>query len=90
MTNRLYVGNLPWDTERGMVEDLFGLGERAVRDVHMVTDRDSGEFRGFAFVTMIDESRASLATKLLDGFTIGQRPIRVRPAEERQSGRGGR
>jgi RNA recognition motif-containing protein len=57
--------------------------------VHIVQDRDSGQSRGFGFVTMGSASEASAAIAQLDGTSLDGRSLRVNEAEERQSGGGG-
>jgi hypothetical protein len=85
---RLFVGNLAFDVRAEDVRELFSsIGE--VTDVHVVTDRDTGRSRGFAFVTMASGQAAKKAISELDGAVFGERQIRVNQAEER-SGGGGR
>ncbi|HTJ44311.1 MAG TPA: RNA-binding protein [Kofleriaceae bacterium] len=89
MGNRLYVGNLNFNTTGDTVRELFsGLG--TVTDVHMVMDRDTGRPRGFAFVTMSTDAEAQKAISELNGKNVDGRPLRVNEAEERpQRGGGG-
>ena len=85
MSNRLYVGNLSFNTSEDTLRDAFGhFGE--VTDVRIVTDRETGRSRGFAFVTMADPSNASQAMSQLNGAMIDGRDLRVSEAEERQQG----
>jgi cold-inducible RNA-binding protein len=86
---RLYVGNLSFDVSTDDLRNLFAeLGE--VTDVHMVTDRDTGRPRGFAFVSMKASAEARKAIAELDGKEVDGRNIRVNEAEERSSGGGPR
>lgn len=88
MSTRLYVGNLSFHTTDQTIRDQFGaLGE--VTDVHVVTDRDTGRPRGFAFVTMANDADATKAISKLDGAMVDGRALRVNQAEERQSRGGG-
>ena len=84
----MYVGNLPFETTEDEVRQLFEeYGE--IESVAMITDRDSGRFRGFCFVEM-DNAAASAAIAALDGQDFGGRDMRVneaRPREERGGGR---
>jgi RNA recognition motif-containing protein len=57
--------------------------------VHIVQDRETGQSRGFAFVTMSSAAEAANAISQLDGSDFGGRPLRVNEAEERQSRGGG-
>ena len=87
---KLYVGNLPFDTDEEQVRELFSTyGE--VRSVDMINDRDTGRFRGFCFVAM-DNSEADAAVQALNGYSFGGRPLKVneaKPREERPAGSGG-
>ena len=78
---KLYVGNLPFSTTeddvRGMFEP-FG----SLESLNLITDRDSGRFRGFGFVELEDDAAES-AMKELDGKDFGGRPLRVNEANER-------
>ena len=88
MGNRLYVGNLSFQATTETLRTAFAaLGE--VTDVHIVTDRDSGQSRGFGFVTMGSAQEAQNAIQQLNGTLIEGRPIRVNEAEERQPRGGG-
>ena len=98
MGKRLYVGNLSWDTNEETLRMTFGSDGRTVTDAHIVTDRESGRPRGFAFVEMSSEDEAQAAINALDGTELDGRNIRVNEAQERQprggggggGGRGGR
>jgi RNA recognition motif-containing protein len=86
--NRLYVGNLSFDTDEPALRDTFAEhGE--VTDVHIMTDRDTGRPRGFAFVTMKSAGDAQKAMRALDGSVVDGRPLRVNEAEDRPRGGGG-
>jgi cold-inducible RNA-binding protein len=88
MGNRIYVGNLSFNTNADDVRSLFAeLG--AVTDVHLVMDRDTGRPRGFAFVTMGSEAEARKAIEETNGRNVDGRPLRVNEAEERSSRGGG-
>jgi RNA recognition motif-containing protein len=83
---KLYVGNLPFSATE---EELRGVFEKhgGVSSVNVITDRETGRPRGFAFVEFEDESAAERAREALDGSDLGGRPLRVNEAHER--GRGG-
>jgi RNA recognition motif-containing protein len=88
MGNRLYVGNLSFNTTQATIQDTFAAcGE--VREVALPTDRETGRFRGFAFVTMGNEAAASDAISKLNGLMVDGRPIRVNEAQERPARGGG-
>jgi RNA recognition motif-containing protein len=83
---RLYIGNLPFSATEDELRELFGR-HGAVKSVNVVSDRETGRPRGFAFVEFEDASSAEAAMRALDGSNLGGRTIRVNEAQER--GRGG-
>jgi RNA recognition motif-containing protein len=86
---KIYVGNLSFNATDAELRDLFGRhGE--VSSVSLITDRETGQPRGFAFVEM--ESGADAAISALDGSQLGGRTLKVneaRPREDRGGGGGG-
>jgi len=88
LSKKLYVGNLPFSATE---EDLRSVFERhgTVDSVNVITDRETGRARGFAFVEMSDESAANDAIRSLDDSEMGGRNIRVNEAQDRQRGGGG-
>jgi RNA recognition motif-containing protein len=89
MSNRLYVGNLPFSATAETLRAAFApSGE--VTDVHVVNDRETGRSRGFGFVTMGNAHEAAKAIAAMNGTTLDGRELRVNEAEERpQHGGGG-
>jgi hypothetical protein len=88
MNTRLYVGNLSFHTTADGVRTAFQeFG--TVSDVHLVSDRETGRSRGFAFVTMGSPEEAAKAIEGMDGRTLDGRPLRVNEAEQRQQRGGG-
>ena len=88
MSNRLYVGNLPFHATHDLITQRFvACGE--VTAVDVVLDRDTGRSRGFAFVEMATPAAAEKAIAELDGQDFEGRPLRVSVAEERRSRGGG-
>lgn len=89
--NRLYVGNLPFKTTDADLSALFApFG--AVSNANVVTDRDTGRSRGFAFVEMATAEAAQAAIGGLDGKPFEGRNLQVsvaRPREDRPRGGGG-
>jgi RNA recognition motif-containing protein len=87
---KLYVGNLPFDTDEDAIRELFsGYGD--VLSVDMINDRETGRFRGFCFVGM-ENAEADAAIEALNNYSFGGRPLKVneaRPREERSGGGGG-
>jgi RNA recognition motif-containing protein len=88
MGNRLYVGNLPFTATTGTLREAFA-ASGDVTDVHIVTDRESGQSRGFGFVTMGNAHEAAKAMAAMNGATLEGRALRVNEAEERQQSGGG-
>ena len=88
MGNRLYIGNLSYNADGTSLRSLFGTcGE--VTDVHIVQDRETGQSRGFGFITMGTAAEAAKAISTLDGSLFDGRALRVNEAEERQNRGGG-
>lgn len=86
MGKRLYVGNLPYDTDEGSLRDAFGQDGRVVASVHLVMDRETGRPRGFAFVEMQTDEEAKKAIAALDGQDFRGRMLRINEAEDRRPG----
>ncbi len=89
MGTRLYVGNLPFDTDEAQLRQLFGEGGRTVTEVKIITDRDTGRPRGFAFVEMGSQSEAEAAISALNGKDMGGRALTVNEAREQAPRRSG-
>src|SRR5262245_28979495 len=92
MSVRLYVGNLPFSISEAEVEGMFReIG--VVESTNLVTDRDTGRSRGFAFVEMESRESAETAIATLNGREIDGRALTVneaRPRENRAPRGGGR
>ena len=84
----LYIGNLPWSVNDDSLKSLFGAHGNVDR-AKVVTDRDTGRSRGFAFVTMTNDAEAQASITALNGTQVEGRAITVRQAEPRQPGGGG-
>jgi cold-inducible RNA-binding protein len=89
MGKRLYVGNLNFATTEDDLRAAFSEGGRNVTDVHIVTDRETGRPRGFAFVELGSDDDARAAIESLDGSDLMGRKIQVNEARERTTGGGG-
>lgn len=89
MTNRLFIGNLSFNTSQADLEAFFAAAGE-VREVTIPTDRETGQPRGFGFVTMADASAANAAISQLNGATLDGRVVKVNEAQERTQGGGGR
>jgi len=90
MSTRLYVGNLSYNTSQADLEAFFAAAGE-VREVAIPTDRETGQPRGFAFVTMSSASAANSAIAQLNGSMLDGRNLKVNEAQERpaRSGFGG-
>lgn len=92
MNNKIFVGNLSFDTTENDLHDAFA-AHGAVTEANLMTDRDTGRPRGFAFVTMASPEDAQKAIEALNGTMLGGRSLTVneaRPKEERSSSGGNR
>lgn len=88
MSKKLYVGNLSFQANDQDLEDLFNqFGD--VVSARIITDRDSGRSRGFAFVEMSDDNAAQSAIDELNDKDFMGRNISVNIARERQERSGG-
>ena len=91
MTQKMYVGNLSFQTTEGDLDNLFAqAGE--VESVRIITDRDTGRSRGFGFVEMSDENAAK-AVAQFNGTELDGRELTVneaKPQVKRDGGGGGR
>jgi RNA recognition motif-containing protein len=83
VSKKLYVGNLSFSSTEEDLQSTFGRFG-AVDSVAVITDRETGRPRGFAFVEMADASAADEAIRALDGSDLGGRSIRVNEAQSRR------
>ena len=91
MSNKLFVGNLSFDTTENDLQDAFA-AHGTVTETNIMMDRMSGRPRGFGFVTMSTPEEAQKAIAALNGAQLGGRALTVniaRPREERPGGGGG-
>jgi cold-inducible RNA-binding protein len=85
---RIYVGNLSYETTSEEIRQEFAaFGE--VKSVDIMSDKFSGQSKGFGFVDMTSVSEGQAAIANLNGKTIGDRTIVVNPARDRVDNRGG-
>jgi len=89
MGRRLYVGNLSFTTTELELREVFGQ-YGTVTETKMVTDRETGRPRGFAFIEMATEQDAKQAIDELNGRELGGRALTVNEAQERSGGGGHR
>ncbi len=86
LNKKLYVGNLSFSTTEAELRELFE-EHGAIESVNVITDRETGRSRGFAFVELEDAGSAEKAMRALDGREVGGRTLRVNEANERGGGR---
>ena len=88
MGNRLYVGNLSFNTSQETLQEAFSAAGE-VREIAIPTDRETGQPRGFAFITMGSDQAAAAAIQQFNGQVLDGRALKVNEAEERPRGGGG-
>ena len=86
---RLYVGNLSFDTMEDDLVAAFEQDGRTVSSARIMTDRDTGRSRGFAFVEMGSEADAQAAIDSMNGSNLDGRDLKVNEAQERTQRDGG-
>jgi RNA recognition motif-containing protein len=85
---KIFVGNLPFSATEDTVRALF-TAHGTVNKVALITDRDTGQPRGFGFIEM-GNADAARAMQALNGTDFGGRALKVNEAKERESGGGSR
>jgi cold-inducible RNA-binding protein len=88
MGTKLYVGNLPFSITSQELSDLFSQAGEVV-SANIITDRFSGQSRGFGFVEMADEGSAQAAVTQFNDYQMKGRGLKVNEAKPREGGRGG-
>src|SRR5882757_1332728 len=91
MAKRIYVGGLPYSATDADLENLFA-SVGTVTSAVVVTDRYTGQAKGFGFVEMSTDAEADTAINTLNGTTMGGRTLTVneaKPREDRSGGGGG-
>jgi RNA recognition motif-containing protein len=81
--SKLYIGNLPFTTTEAELRTVFERHGR-VESVNVISDRETGRPRGFAFVEMADADSAKNAIRALDGTDFGGRSLKVNEAQDRR------
>ena len=88
MATKLYVGNLSYQTTDQQLHELFSEAGN-VASAQVVTDRYTGEARGFGFVEMATEDEAQQAIAAINGRNVGGRALVVNESRPREGGGGG-
>lgn len=92
MSNKLFVGNLSFNTTENDLQDAFA-AHGTVTETNLMMDRETGRPRGFGFITMSTAEEAQKAIEALNGKDMDGRALTVnvaKPREERTGGGGGR
>ena len=92
MSNKLFVGNLSFNTTENDLNDAFA-AHGTVTETNLMMDRETGRPRGFGFITMSSAEEAQKAIAAMNGKEIDGRALTVnvaKPREERTGGGGGR
>ena len=84
----IYVGNLPYTATEEDVTDLFA-AYGPVERVKIITDRETGRSKGFAFVTLGDQSQLNASIEALNGHDFQGRALRVNASEPKEPSQGG-
>jgi len=79
MAKKIYIGNMSYDTNENTLRELFAAHGEVV-SVSVITDRETGRPRGFAFVEMASDAAANAAISALDGQSVDGRTIKVNEA----------
>ncbi len=90
MESKLYVGNLPYNVTEDQLRELFSQAGQ-IKDVALITDRQTGRSKGFAFVEFNTQAEAEKAIEMFNNQDFEGRPLTVnmaRPREERGGGGG--
>jgi len=82
MANKLFVGNLSWDTTDDSLRDFFSQVGNVV-SAQVIKDRNTGRSRGFGFVEFDSADAITKATQELNGKTLDGREINVNEAREK-------
>ena len=88
MPKKLYVGNLAYSVTNDDLKNLFSQSG-TVESVAVISDKFSGQSKGFAFVEMTDSGEAATAIQTLDGTEFMGRNLKVNEAKPREAGGGG-
>lgn len=89
MAKKLYVGNLSYSTEEANIRKLFEAHGEVV-SINLITDKYTGQSKGFGFVEMATDEAAKAAMNALNGQQVDGRAIRVNEAFDKPRREGGR
>jgi RNA recognition motif-containing protein len=89
MGNRLYVGNLAFTTTEDSLRSALEESGGTCKDIHLVTDRETGRPRGFGFAEMSSDAEAQAVIAAMDGKDLDGRNLTVNEAKPRAASGGG-
>lgn len=89
MAKRLFVGNISFSTTPESIQQFFQSEGVRISNIKIITDRDTGRSRGFAFVEVDGDKEANKAIENLNGAVLDGRTIAVSEAHERERSGGG-
>ena len=84
MAKKLYVGNLSYSVDSAELQQMFG-AHGTVQSADIITDRDTGQSKGFGFVQMSTDAEADAAIAALNGQQSGGRSLTVNEAKPREA-----
>jgi RNA recognition motif-containing protein len=85
---KLYVGNLPYSANQQTLQDTFSKCG-TVESINLISDRDTGRSKGFAFVEMSSNAEAQKAIQEFNGSSLDGREIKVNEAKPQEKRSGG-
>jgi len=80
---KVFIGNLSWDTDEQRLRDLME-PHGNIEELRLITDRDTGRSRGFAFATFSSSDEGMAAIEALNGSEVDGRNLNVNEARERE------
>ena len=83
-TNKVFLGNLPWDVGTDVLSSFLTAMDFVFKSVKVINDRETGKSRGFAFIEFDTPEDAREAIQDLDGHILGGRALRASEANERE------
>lgn len=83
VSNKIYVGNLKFSLKEENIRQIFSV-YGAIQDLKMIHDRETGNFRGFAFITYANPSEAEEAVAQMNGQPVDGRNLKVTFAEDKR------
>lgn len=90
MAKKIYVGNMSYETNEGSLRDLFAEHGEVI-SINLITDRYTGQSKGFGFIEMATDEEAKAAIAALNGTELDSRRLKVNEAYDkpRRGDRGG-